>query len=452
MHWVEDRGRRAKREARHKQTGSHSGTRGVHCDGSGCRAGPSDDLLDQAVPMKATTHLLLAGTLILGGCATGEHLGTQSRSTITARTPRAMAERGNLPAGSPAVATGWESAGSAALRAQLFVQPTFEEVLEFPADVSLAATYRFQLRRGDRLDVQVRTQRGDAPFADVFEVIDTAIFRHVYAADRNGSKFSYTATTDGVHVLRLQPPVSGGGRYVVHASAPTASGFVFPVMHGSPSSIAGQWGDARDGGSRSHKGVDIFAPRGTPVVAVSAGVITTVENTTSGGRVVWQRDDERGMMYYYAHLDEQLVVSGQHVSPGDTIGRVGNTGNAKGSNTHLHFGVFRPGYVAENPTPYLLATADAAKESTERGAIMSVASAVVPPAQLGTRVQLTGDRVRLRGGPSEGAAIIEQMKAGTEVFVLGSLNGWSRVVLADGRTGFIAGWLLPSDRRNTGTY
>ncbi|MEO5509770.1 MAG: M23 family metallopeptidase, partial [Longimicrobiales bacterium] len=230
----------------------------------------------------------------------------------------------------------------------------------------------------------------------------------------------------------------------VQVTVPNATAFVFPVAGGSASAIAGRWGDARDGGSRDHKGVDIFAPRGTPVVAVTDGYVMTVETTSSGGRVIWQRDEANGLMYFYAHLDEQMMTAGQRVERGDTIGRVGNSGNAQGSSTHLHFGIFRPGYIAEDPTIYLQqSVADAQVPAS--GAWKSID--VDQLAMLGRRVRLPSDRVRLRASPDESAPIIQQMGLGTELVLIGYLNGWNRVLLNDGTTGFVAARLLKQESR-----
>jgi murein DD-endopeptidase MepM/ murein hydrolase activator NlpD len=139
-------------------------------------------------------------------------------------------------------------------------------------------------------------------------------------------------------------------------------------------------------------------------------------------------------MYYYAHLEAFRTSEGRHVSAGDTIGLVGNSGNARGSSTHLHFGVFLPGYQADDPVPYLLGG---------NGIIAGTDSASAP-SQLGRRVRLESDRVRLRSSPSEAAPVLEQLAAGTDLLVLGYLNGWTRVVLSDGRAGFVAGWLIRS--------
>src|SRR5690606_16676185 len=111
--------------------------------------------------------------------------------------------------------------------------------------------------------------------------------------------------------------------------------------------------DPRDGDVRKHEGVDIFSSRGTPVVAASPGWVRRVGDNRLGGKVVWINNRELGISQYYAHLDSQLVRSGQQVNAGDTIGLVGNTGNAITTAPHLHFGIYKSGRGAVNPFPFL---------------------------------------------------------------------------------------------------
>ena len=96
---------------------------------------------------------------------------------------------------------------------------------------------------------------------------------------------------------------------------------------------------------------DLFAPRGTPVLAASAGRVRGVRETSRGGKVVWIRDPVREASLYYAHLDSQHVSDGQMVKRGDTVGFVGNTGNARGTPPQLHFGLYRRGPVDPYPFP-----------------------------------------------------------------------------------------------------
>jgi murein DD-endopeptidase MepM/ murein hydrolase activator NlpD len=124
------------------------------------------------------------------------------------------------------------------------------------------------------------------------------------------------------------------------------NGFVCPAPG---SRFINDWGFPRSGG-RTHKGTDMFAPRGSPVLAVGDGVVTFKSNSL-GGIVAYLRTASAS--YYYAHLDGYAggVSSGQRVSAGTTIGYVGNTGNALGTSPHLHFQI-HPGFGAPvNPYP-----------------------------------------------------------------------------------------------------
>ncbi len=126
---------------------------------------------------------------------------------------------------------------------------------------------------------------------------------------------------------------------------------VFPVA-GNSSNVGSFWGAVREGGKRKHEGIDIFAKKGTPVVAIADGKITQVTTMPKGGKVVWLRCDDRAWDVYYAHLDKQLVRVGQSVKKGQALGTVGNTGNARTTPAHLHFGIYTH-KGAVDPYPYV---------------------------------------------------------------------------------------------------
>jgi murein DD-endopeptidase MepM/ murein hydrolase activator NlpD len=125
---------------------------------------------------------------------------------------------------------------------------------------------------------------------------------------------------------------------------------VYPVS-GKKSSVGGYWGEYRNG-NRRHKGVDIYARKGTPVVAVSDGIVTAVTNGGKGGKCIWVKSASHPWTAYYAHLDKQKVRSGQFVKRGQVVGTVGNTGNARYTPSHLHFGIYKENE-AVNPLPYI---------------------------------------------------------------------------------------------------
>lgn len=112
------------------------------------------------------------------------------------------------------------------------------------------------------------------------------------------------------------------------------------------------WGGARSEG-RTHEGIDIFAPRGTPIHASTQGIVGKVGNNRLGGRVV-TIIGPGGAAHYYAHLEDYADISVRDwVNAGDVIGYVGDSGNAKGTPPHVHYGIYINGS-AVNPYPLLI--------------------------------------------------------------------------------------------------
>lgn len=125
---------------------------------------------------------------------------------------------------------------------------------------------------------------------------------------------------------------------------------IFPIA--GKSNIGSYWGDSRDAGGRKHEGIDIFATRGTAVVAVAEGYVLEVTEDGIGGKSVTIQSEDYTWRSYYAHLDMQKVVKGQLVKKGQLIGTVGNTGNATSTPPHLHFGIYEH-TGAIDPLPYI---------------------------------------------------------------------------------------------------
>ncbi|HEU0012309.1 MAG TPA: M23 family metallopeptidase [Longimicrobium sp.] len=143
----------------------------------------------------------------------------------------------------------------------------------------------------------------------------------------------YLAATGKVLVLSVVSRESLG----VTAPSPR---LIVPVAGVRAADLKNSYGAARSGG-RKHKGVDIMAPMGTPVLAAAAGVVVGRDSGGLGGIALYQRDLDGRTVYYYAHLQRYRagLAVGDLVRQGDVIGYVGATGNAGGT-PHLHFAAF----------------------------------------------------------------------------------------------------------------
>ena len=93
------------------------------------------------------------------------------------------------------------------------------------------------------------------------------------------------------------------------------------------------------GTSIVHKGIDVFAPKGTSVHSATWGIVLITAEYGKGGKFVLVLGP-KWRIYYYAHLDEILVKEGNIVTHKSLIGKVGNTGSAAKTPSHLHFTIF----------------------------------------------------------------------------------------------------------------
>ncbi|MBV8256551.1 MAG: M23 family metallopeptidase [Actinobacteria bacterium] len=137
------------------------------------------------------------------------------------------------------------------------------------------------------------------------------------------------------------------------------TGYIFPIAGGAQFSdtYGAHRGDISDGW---HHGDDLFAPLGTPVVAVADGTLSLIGWEQLGGWRLWLTD-AKGNQYYYAHLSgySPKALRNHHVRAGEILGFLGRTGDAFTTTPHLHFEVhpvslLRLGYDgAVDPTRYL---------------------------------------------------------------------------------------------------
>lgn len=243
----------------------------------------------------------------------------------------------------------WFNEASKALNQPGRISIPYKEIGYFPAENPRAAGLLFNAVRGQKLffEVALNPSNDFLLFADLWRSGDKPTL--LLSIDTAQTKFEYEVDEDGDYVLRLQPELLKSCDYTLSISI--GPSLAHPVAEGK-GRISSVWGDIRDAGARRHEGIDIFAPLRTPVVAAADGVVTRVNENNLGGKVVWLRPKGKNLSLYYAHLDEQLVRNGQTVKAGDTLGLIGNTGNARTTPPHLHFGIYSSGG-AINPLPFV---------------------------------------------------------------------------------------------------
>lgn len=90
------------------------------------------------------------------------------------------------------------------------------------------------------------------------------------------------------------------------------------------------------GRSVTHKGVDIFADKGTNIRSATRGIVLFAGEIRMGGNVVFVLGP-KWRLHYYAHMDDIKTASFSFVSDQEVVGTVGDSGNAAGKAPHLHY-------------------------------------------------------------------------------------------------------------------
>lgn len=196
--------------------------------------------------------------------------------------------------------------------------------------------------------------------------------------------------------------------------------FSFPILGNENKAIQSFWGARREGRKRRYKDLDIFAARGTPVLAVSNGKINSAGEKGLGGKQVWQGIGMLGKSIYYAHLDSNLVSPGKSISVGDTLGYIGNTGNAKTTSPHLHFGIYECYNGAIYPLPFI-----------EKPKVLEKNAAVVLKEQC--QVVITGAKANLRNGPATTFKILGEPIRNDTLDLLGTSGDRFHIQKTDNR-------------------
>ncbi len=249
---------------------------------------------------------------------------------------------------------GWIAAGERAFDAATTITVPHRAAAHFQADSPSALAYRVELRRGQVYRLSLDPESGSfmKVFVDVFRSRSGAPPLRVASIGPPARQLALEPEEDDTFIVRVQPELLAAGHVsIVHARR---AALLFPVSGGGRKNVQSFFGAARSGGRREHQGIDIFAARGTPVVAAADGWISSTSPNQLGGNVVWLWDPVRRHTLYYAHLDRHAVSTGQRVRKGDVVGFVGNTGNARTTAPHLHFGIYRRGQGPIDPLYYVV--------------------------------------------------------------------------------------------------
>ncbi len=323
--------------------------------------------------------------------------------------------------GETTLGAAWVEAANVGLRQPVTVgMPHAEGGAFFPHEAR-AATFAFDAVEGQRLELSVARESGSTGhiFVDIFRAMDGGDRLEAVYEGRDPSNLELILESDAQYVVRLQPELLSTVIYRLRIELDAA--LAFPVQGRSDVAVQSFFGDPRDAGRRQHEGVDIFAPRGTPVLAVADGNARTRTNRLGGNTVWLHADDTR---FYYAHLDYAAFDGRKTVVVGDVLGYVGNTGNARTTPPHLHFGMYRRFTGALNPLPYLRSRrlADLPDVALEAAYIETTASAL-----------------HLRSGPRVVQHNVRgQLPAGTIARTLARSGDWLLVRTADAALGWIS--------------
>jgi murein DD-endopeptidase MepM/ murein hydrolase activator NlpD len=318
----------------------------------------------------------------------------------------------------------WEKAFERGMKDSLEIELPYQEKGVYTDDVQQIYSYNFELKAGEVLNLHLELDTTNTRlFIDLFiqagDSLPTYEFlqRNVPATHH----LKYTANQTGTYKIIVQPEIAASSAFVL--SAYQLPVFSFPVAGVDNRAIQSFWGASRDGGRRKHEGIDIFAPRGTPVVAASRGSVRFTGERGLGGKQVWIRSAKPSYSLYYAHLDSIAATSMESVAPGDTIGFVGNTGNARTTRPHLHFGIYgRNGAI--DPLPFVFI-----REAPELP--------TPSDAPIARYVIVNAARANLRNQSSTKGAILNQVQQGDTLSLYGISGQWLHVATPSKTRAFV---------------
>jgi murein DD-endopeptidase MepM/ murein hydrolase activator NlpD len=326
-----------------------------------------------------------------------------------------------------ALGTDWLAAARHSIKEPISVKTPFRETFFVDRTQAFAVGYRFHVARGQRMEARIELNESESfrMFMDLFRFVDEAegVPVHVASGAEDELRLAFEPRRDGDYVLRLQAELLRGGQCSVVIR--NVASLEFPVEGRDSGAILSGFGSPRDAGRRKHHGVDIFAPRHTPVVATSRAYVRRVTDWKLGGRVVWLHDQTRSLHLYYAHLETQQVKEDIWVEPGETIGTVGNSGNARTTAPHLHFGIYVRGEGPIDPHSFI-------HQPPQKPQDVRTDLEV-----LGNWVRTNVDEISLRPAPNRRWPSLKELDLHTPLLVQAGTGAMYRVTLPDGTSGYV---------------
>jgi murein DD-endopeptidase MepM/ murein hydrolase activator NlpD len=371
----------------------------------------ADDANHGAYDFRLLSYFLIA-TLLMALCA------CSNREQAVATRAAYNDQISNFGLDRTALGRRWRHAATRALTEPTRVELPYAEQGALLAHEAGALSFVFDTTAGQTLEIELARQSvtdsaydDGQVYIDVFRIVSKESgveYEQLTELAIDGQRLRLPIAESSAYLVRIQPELLVNILYVL--TLELAPSLPFPVDGQGVSAVHSLFGTDRDAGTRLHEGVDIFAQRSTPVIAVTAGRAVPRQNQL-GGNVVWLNTP--GVSYYYAHLENAAFDGPRQVEAGDVLGYVGNTGNAVSTPPHLHFGIYRWGHGAIDPLPRL---------KDARFSEPSVTLNEFEP----RFVRSNATDLNLRAAPSHQAAVLGQLPQGTIVWVAGEAGDWLR--------------------------
>ncbi|WP_293743659.1 M23 family metallopeptidase [uncultured Pedobacter sp.] len=321
-----------------------------------------------------------------------------------------------------AMGSAWLNAATTSMQKALDISIPYQENGYFAADRVPATAYKFNATKGQKINIRLNKKPSDGAliYIDVWHSANQTR-KLIASADTLNNPIIFDIEETGAYLIRLQPELLQSVAYELEIT--TGASLAFPIKSKNANSIKSYWGDGRDNDARKHEGVDIFGSFRTPVLAISDGTVTRVNENNLGGKVVWMRPRGKDYTLYYAHLDKQIAVEGQEVKIGDTLGLMGNTGNARNTPPHLHFGIYTASG-AVNPLPFI-------------DPVTKTPVAITASGNKLNKILRTKSTAKMVSSPDRKANVLISLNAGTILLANAATGNYYQVELPDGSRGFI---------------